>query len=265
MAEQAGKTVQFDKARGAGAGPPAGHTEDGPKRVRAFLNGELVADTYGPLLVWEIPYYPTYYIAMSDIKAELIPSGESEHHPRLGDAEILHVKSGAGTAERAARRYQNSPVPELREAVRLDWAAMDEWLEEDEPVYTHPRDPYKRVDILASSRRVRVEVDGVTVAESDQPRLLFETGLPTRYYLPLASVRMDLLRPSQTSTHCPYKGTASYWSVDTGARVHKDVVWIYRTPLPESQKIAGFACFYNERVEIFLDGEKQPRPKSPLA
>jgi uncharacterized protein (DUF427 family) len=268
MAEQAGKTVQFDKAEGAGGvggRPPAGHTERGPKRVRAFLNGELVADTYGPLLVWEIPYYPTYYIAMSDIKAELIPSGESEHHARLGDAEILHVKSGAGTAERAARRYQNSPVPELREAVRLDWAAMDEWLEEDEPVYTHPRDPYKRVDILASSRRVRVEVDGVTVAESDQPRLLFETGLPTRYYLPLASVRMDLLRPSQTSTHCPYKGTASYWSVDTGARVHKDVVWIYRTPLPESQKIAGFACFYNERVEIFLDGEKQPRPKSPLA
>jgi uncharacterized protein (DUF427 family) len=120
MAEQAGKTVQFDKAEGAGGRPPAGHTERGPKRVRAFLNGELVADTYGPLLVWEIPYYPTYYIAMSDIKAELIPSGESEHHARLGDAEILHVKSGAGTAERAARRYQNSPVPELREAVRLD-------------------------------------------------------------------------------------------------------------------------------------------------
>lgn len=267
MSEQGGKSVQFEKAKdagGAGGRLSGGHIERGPKRVRAFLNGELVADTYAPLLVWEIPYYPAYYIAMSDIKAELIPSGESEHHARLGDAEILHVKAGSGTAERAARRYSDSPVAELREAVRLDWAAMDEWLEEDEPVYTHPRDPYKRVDILASSRQVRVEIDGVTVAESDQPRLLFETGLPTRYYLPLASVRMDLLRPSQTSTHCPYKGTAAYWSVDSGTRVHKDVVWIYRTPLPESQKIAGFACFYNERVEIFLDGEKQPRPKSPL-
>jgi uncharacterized protein (DUF427 family) len=239
--------------------------ERGPKRVRVYLNGEIVADTFAPLLVWEIPYYPTYYIPLADMKAELIPSGESEQKRGLGDAEILHVKTGAGTAENAARRYADSPVAQLREAVRLDWAAMSEWLEEDEPVYTHPRDPYKRVDILASSRRVRVELDGVTVAESDQPRLLFETGLPTRYYLPLSAVRMDLLRPSDTSTHCPYKGNAAYWSVQTDKRVHKDVVWIYRTPLPESQKIAGLACFYNERVDIYLDGEKQPRPKSPLA
>jgi uncharacterized protein (DUF427 family) len=171
----------------------------------------------------------------------------------------------AGTAEGAARRYGDSPVAQVRDAVRLDWSAMTEWLEEDEPVYTHPRDPYKRIDILASSRHVRVEIDGVTVAESAQPRLLFETGLPTRYYLPLSAVRMDLLRPSDASTHCPYKGTAAYWSVETAARVHKDVVWIYRTPLPESQKIAGLACFYNERVDIYLDGEKLPRPKSPLA
>jgi uncharacterized protein (DUF427 family) len=250
MSDQTGKSVKVER---------------GPKRVRAYLNGELVADTYAPLLVWEVPYYPAYYIPISDIAAKLIPSGESEHKSGLGDAEILHVETTAGRAERAARRYGGSPVDELREAVRLDWAAMSEWLEEDEPVYTHPRDPYKRVDILASSRRVRVEIDGVAVAESDQPRLLFETGLPTRYYLPLSSVRMDLLRHSDASSHCPYKGTAAYWSVDTGTRVHKDVVWIYRAPLPESQKIAGFACFYNERVDIFLDGQKQARPKSPLA
>jgi uncharacterized protein (DUF427 family) len=250
MSERTGRTVQV---------------EQGPKRVRAYLNGQVVADTHAPLLVWEIPYFPTYYIPTSDIKAELIPSGESEHKPGLGDGEILDVKTETGTAEGAARRYVDSPVAELRDAVRIDWSAMTEWLEEDEPVYTHPRDPYKRIDILASSRHVRVEIDGVTVAESDQPRLLFETGLPTRYYLPLAAVRMDLLRPSDTSTHCPYKGTASYWSVDTGTRVHKDVVWIYRTPLPESQKVAGLACFYNERVEIFLDGEAIPRPKSHLA
>lgn len=250
MSERTGKTVQV---------------EQGPKRVRAYLNGEIVADTHAPLLVWEVPYYPTYYIPESDIHAKLIPSGESEHKAGLGDGEILHVKTLKWIAEGAARRYSNSPAAEIRAAVRLDWAAMSEWLEEDEPVYTHPRDPHTRVDILASSRHVRVEIDGVTVAESGQPRLLFETGLPTRYYLPLASLRMDLLRPSDTSTHCPYKGTAAYWSVDTGTRVHKDAVWIYRTPLPESQKIAGFACFYNERVDIYLDGERQPRPKSPLA
>ena len=100
--------------------------------------------------------------------------------------------------------------------MRLDWNSMGEWFEEDEPVYTHPRDPYSRVDILASSRHIRVEIDGVTVADSRQPRILFETGLPARYYVPLTDVRMDLLRPTGTQTRCPYKGIASYWSVDTG-------------------------------------------------
>ena len=126
----------------------------------------------------------------------------------------------------------------------------------------HPRDPYSRVDILASSRHVRVEVDGVTVAESRQPRILFETGLPPRYYIPLTDVRIDLLRPSDTLSHCPYKGTASYWSVDAGHGVRPDLVWMYRAPLPESQKIAGLACFYNEKADIYVDGELQQRPRT---
>ncbi|MFY9778845.1 MAG: DUF427 domain-containing protein, partial [Trebonia sp.] len=147
----------------------------------------------------------------------------------------------------------------------FDWAAMDEWLEEDEPVYTHPRDPYKRVDILASSRQVRVEVDGVTVADSTRPHILFETGLPPRYYLPLPDVRTELLVPSATQSHCPYKGTAAYWSVDTGHGVHPDLVWIYRTPLPESQKVAGLACFYNEKVDLYIDGELQDRPRTQFS
>ena len=146
---------------------------------------------------------------------------------------------------------------------------MSEWLEEEEPVYVHPRDPYKRVDILASSQRVRVALDGVTVAESSQPRVLFETGLPPSYYLPLADLRMDLLRASDRSSQCPYKGTAAYWSVDTSAAaeawLHTDVVWIYRSPLPESQKIAGLACFFNERVDLHVDGALLPRPKTPFS
>jgi uncharacterized protein (DUF427 family) len=239
--------------------------ETGLKRVRTYLGAELVADTTAPLLVWEIPYYPTYYIPVTDIEAELVPAGQSEHRARLGAGELFDVRVGSATAERAARRYRDSPVAEIRDAVRLDWAAMTHWLEEDEPVYVHPRDPHKRVDILASSRRVRIELDGITVAESDQPRILFETGLPARYYIPLAHLNLALLRPSEASTHCPYKGTASYWSVDTGVRVHPDVVWMYRTPLPESQKVAGLACFYNERVELYVDGEPQPRPASPFS
>jgi uncharacterized protein (DUF427 family) len=245
--------------------PDAIRVETGRKRVRAYLDGQLVADTRSPLLVWERPHYPVYYLPAGDVRAELIGSGQTESVAGLGEAELLTVKVATATAERAARRYTASPVPELRDAVRFDWGAMSEWLEEDEPVYVHPRDPYSRVDILASSRHVRIELDGVTVAESRQPRILFETGLPPRYYLPLADVRMDLLRPSDTQTGCPYKGTASYWSVDAGQGPRADIVWTYRTPLPESQKIAGLACFYDEKVDVFLDGERQPPPDSPFS
>jgi uncharacterized protein (DUF427 family) len=245
--------------------PAAIRVETGRKRVRAYLDGHLVADSRSPLLVWEWPYYPVYYLPAGDVRAELTGSGHTEAKEGLGEAELLTVKVATATAERSARRYTSSPVPQLRDAVRFDWDAMSEWLEEDEPVYVHPRDPYSRVDILASSRHIRIEVDGVTVAESRQPRILFETGLPPRYYLPLSDVRMDLLRPSGTQTRCPYKGTASYWSVDAGLGPRADLVWTYRTPLPESQKIAGLACFYDEKVDVFLDGERQPPPDSPFS
>ncbi len=228
--------------------------EHSAKRIRVYLHGQVVADTTHPLLVWEVPYYPTYYIPEADVRAKLVPTGNTEHSPSRGTAEILDVDTGAGRGAGAARRYPDSPFEELRGAVRLDWDAMDEWLEEDEPIYTHPRDPHTRVDILASSRHVRIEVDGVTVAESRQPRLLFETGLRTRYYLPLSDIRRDLLRPSELQTHCPYKGTAGYWSVEVNGKTYENLVWIYRTPLPESQKIAGLAAFYNEKVDVYVDG-----------
>ena len=234
--------------------------EQGAKRVRAYLSGRLVADTKRPFLVWEIPYYPTYYLPLADVLAELVPTGKTEHRPSRGEGEIFDVRVEGATAEGAALRYPDSPLAPLRDLVRFNWAEMDEWLEEDEPVYTHPRDPYTRVDILASSRHVRVELDGVTVADSVRPHILFETHLPPRYYLPLPDVRTELLIPSDTTSHCPYKGTAGYWSVDTGTEIHKDVVWIYRTPLPESQKIAGLACFYDERVDVVIDGVPQRRP-----
>jgi uncharacterized protein (DUF427 family) len=238
--------------------------EPSRKRIRVLLSGELVADTTDALLVWEIPYYPTYYVPAADVRAELIAAGHGSG-AGLGAAEVFSVKVATATAEHAARRYPQAPAAELRDYVRLDWKAMTEWLEEDEPVYVHPRSPYTRIDILASSRHVRVEVDGVTVADSRSPRILFETGLPPRYYLPLTDIRTDLLEPSQSQSSCPYKGTAGYWSLNTGSGVHKDVVWIYRTPLPESQKIAGLACFYNEKVDLFIDGQRQDRPQTQFS
>jgi uncharacterized protein (DUF427 family) len=236
--------------------------EQGAKWVRAYVGGQVVADTRQPWLVWEVPYYPAYYVPLADIRGELIPTGGTEHSPSRGNATVYDVRTPVGTAEAAARRYLDSPIAELRDLVRLEWESMDEWLEEDEPVYVHPRDPYKRVDILASSRHVEVVVDGVKVADSRAPRILYETGLPPRYYLPLPDVRLDLLRPSDSRSRCPYKGTASYWSIQVGDVLHEDLVWIYRSPLPESQKIAGLACFYNEKVDLRVDGAALERPRT---
>ncbi|HEX3826280.1 MAG TPA: DUF427 domain-containing protein [Sporichthyaceae bacterium] len=236
--------------------------ETSRKRVRAVLGGEVIADAHAPRLVWEVPYYPTYYFPVPDIRVPLVANGVTERSPSRGVGQRFDIKAAGTTASGAALRYPDSPIEELRDLVRLDWPAMDEWFEEDEPIYVHPRDPYTRVDVLASSRHVRIEVDGVVVARSTQPRILFETGLPPRYYLPLTDLRMDLLRPSELQTQCPYKGTAGYWSLQIGGRSYPDLVWTYRTPLPESQKIAGLACFYNEKVDLYLDGQLQDRPRT---
>jgi uncharacterized protein (DUF427 family) len=231
------------------------------RRVRALLHGVVVLDTIRAAYVWEAPQYPAYYVPVEDVIASLVPTGDTEHSPSRGDADIYDVEVAPGLrAPAAAKRYAESPMESIRDLVHVRWASMDEWLEEDEPVYTHPRDPYTRVDVLASSRHVRVELDGVTLADSAAPHILFETGLPPRYYVPMTDVRMDLLEPSPSESHCPYKGRATYWSVvGTDAR-HEDLVWGYRTPLAESQQIAGLLCFYNEKVDLYVDGVLQPRP-----
>jgi uncharacterized protein (DUF427 family) len=234
--------------------------ERGAKRVRAFLGGQLVADTARPVLVWEVPYYPTCYVPVADVRAELRADGGTVHSPSRGEGRAFTVVVDGREAAGAALRYEDSPIEALRGLVRLDWHAMDAWFEEDEEVFTHPRDPYTRVDILASSRHVRVEIGGATIAESSSPRLLFETGLPVRYYVPRTHVRLDLLVPSATVTHCPYKGQAEYWSARAPDGLHADVAWSYRTPLPESQKIAGLVAFLNERVDVHVDGVLQERP-----
>jgi uncharacterized protein (DUF427 family) len=240
--------------------------EPGAKRVRAFLGGEVVADTARPVLVWEVPYYPTYYFPLADMRAELKrDGGGSVHSPSRGDARTFTVRTGGREAPGAALRYEDSPIEELRDLVRLDWHAMDAWFEEDEEVFTHSRDPYTRVDILASSRHVRVAVAGVTVAESASPRLLFETGLPARYYLPKTHVRLDLLIASDTVSHCPYNGQAEYWSVRAPDGIHDDLAWSYRTPLPESEKVAGLIAFYNEKLDIHVDGVLQERPSTKFS
>lgn len=237
--------------------------EDGPKRVRTYLGGELIADTRRPKLVWEVPYYPAYYFPREDVRMELLtPNGRTRHSTSRGEAQNFTVKGGSREAEDAAWHYPESPVEELHGLIRFDWDAMDGWFEEDEEVFVHPHDPYSRIDILHSSRHVEIEVNGVTVADTHQPTLLFETGLPTRYYVPKVDVRLDLLTPTDTTSGCAYKGFARYWTVEAGGESLEDLAWSYATPLPENVKIAGLVAFFNERVDVILDGERQERPKT---
>jgi uncharacterized protein (DUF427 family) len=224
--------------------------------VRVAFGGQIVADTTRVALVWESPHYPTYYFPRDDVRSEVLEhSATTAHSPSRGDATYCSVHVGDRVAPDAVWGYPDSPMEELRGLVRFDWEAMDHWWEEDEEVHVHARDPYTRVDILGSSRHVQVVIDGVVVADSVRPTLLFETGLPTRYYLPLTDVRLDLLEASTSSSRCPYKGTASYWSVRVGEHVLTDVAWFYPMPLFESIRIAGLVAFYNDRVDLVVDGE----------
>jgi len=238
--------------------------EQSRKRIRAYLGGEVIADTTGALLVWESPYYPTYYLPVADVRMDrLIDEGEGKRSPSRGTPLTYTIEAGGSTAPAAAYAYPDSPIEAIRGHIAIVWETMDHWFEEDEEVYVHARDPYTRVDVLSSSRNIRIDVDGVTVADSNRPTLLFETGLPVRYYLPKTDVRMDLLTPTGTATECPYKGTAGYWSVDTGTALHEDLVWGYSFPAAEAAKIAGMVSFYNEKVDVYVDGtlEKRPRTK----
>lgn len=238
--------------------------ETGARRVRAMLGGRIVADTTKPLLVWEIPYYPTYYFPADDVVTDvLVETGETKKSPSRGEATLYSVKVNG--SEGAAYAYRDPKIEGLADHFSFVWSTMDHWFEEDEEVFVHARDPYTRIDILPTSRRVRVEVDGETVADSTNASFLFETNLPTRYYIPKTDVRMDLLSPTDLATHCPYKGTARYWSVRVGDAVHENLVWGYDAPLPESQKIGGLVAFYNEKVDIYVDEVFEDRPKTKFS
>jgi uncharacterized protein (DUF427 family) len=151
----------------------------------------------------------------------------------------------------------------LSGTVRFEWAALDAWFEEDERVFVHPRNPYSRVDAIRSTRSVRVELEGVRLAESSSPVMVFETGLPTRYYLNRTEVDFSHLVPTDTVTECPYKGTTTgYWSIEAGHTIHRDSAWTYDFPTRQLLPIAGLIAFYNEKVDIFLDDRLLERPRT---
>ncbi len=245
--------------------PDAVRIEQSPRRVRAFLSGVPVADSRDVKLAWEPRRLPVYYFPLADVRSDLLrPTDYTTAQGSEAAVARWNLEVEGRKVENAAWSHTN-PDPEhaaLRDHVAFFWNKLDAWYEEDEEVYVHPRDPYHRVDVVSSSRHVKVVVEGQTVAESSRPRLLFETGLPTRYYLPKLDVRMDLMEPSTSTTACPYKGTASYWSLRVGDTLMKDLVWFYRAPIPECTKIENLVSFYNEKVDIYVDGELQPRPRT---
>ncbi|MGA7269853.1 MAG: DUF427 domain-containing protein [Acidimicrobiia bacterium] len=240
--------------------------ERSQRRVRVMVAGRMVADSSHPLRVWEVPYYPTYYFPAGDVESDYLEAtDQTRHSPRLGDATFYDVVVDGDHRSEAAYTYDDARVDALADHFAFKWQAMDHWFEEDEEVFVHPRDPYTRIDILHSTRHVTVEVGGVTVADTRGAAFLFETGLPVRYYIPKTDVRFDLLIPTDKKTSCPYKGDARYWSVTVGDEVYDDIVWSYDYPVPESQKIAGMVAFYNEKVDIHVDGELQERPRTKFA
>ncbi|MFI7487989.1 DUF427 domain-containing protein [Micromonospora echinaurantiaca] len=245
------------------ASVPVDHVEPVPRRIRAFLAGQQVLDTTQARYVWEWPLYPQYYIPAADVNRSLLVDEQCTEESSRGAARLHGLRVGETIRRSCARWYGDDALPALANTIRFDWAALDSWFEEDEEVFVHPRNPYARVDALRSGRRVRVELDGVVLAESAAPVLVFETGLPTRYYLNRTDVDFSHLVPSQTRTACPYKGrTSDYWSVRVGDTVHPDLAWSYAFPTGALLPIAGLVAFYNEKVDLIVDGERISRPKT---
>ncbi|MGW2936018.1 DUF427 domain-containing protein [Streptomyces sp. NPDC001156] len=240
---------------------PVGHVEPVPRRIRGTLGGRVAFDTRRALYVWEWPAYPQFSIPVHDmVDAALIDEGHSELHG-AGPARRHTLQVGPEVRKGAAWVWEDGAPEALRGTVRFEWEALDSWFEEDEPVFVHPRSPYSRVDALSSSSNVRVELEGIVLAEAPRCVKLFETGLPTRYYLDRLYVDFTRLRHSDTVTRCPYKGTtSSYWSFDGEVATHEDIAWAYDLPTFQANRIAGMVAFLNERVDLYVDGELLPRP-----
>jgi uncharacterized protein (DUF427 family) len=241
--------------------------ERSPRRVRVKFSGEIIADSSAAHLLFETRHLPIYYFPRADVRMELLRA--TEHHtycPYKGTASYWSIAAGGRVSENAVWGYPQpfDEVAAIKDYIAFYWDRVDAWFEEDDEIFVHARDPYKRVDVVNSSRPVKVTVGGVTVAETRRARFLFETRLPTRYYIPPEDVRMDLLVPSEKVTSCPYKGTARYYSVGIGDRLFPDIVWSYPDPIPECPKIKGYLCFFDEHVdEILLDDVPVPRPLTP--
>ncbi|GIF63209.1 hypothetical protein Ais01nite_12440 [Asanoa ishikariensis] len=237
--------------------------EPAPRRLRAVLGGEQIFDTTAALYVWEAPYYPQYYVPLGDVVSRFLVDEQHEQHLKRGTARRFGLTAGGQERPGTVWVFGADALTGLSGYVRFDWAALDAWYEEDERIFVHARNPYVRVDALRSHRHVRVSLNGVVLAETTTPVLVFETGLPTRYYIDRASVRFANLVRTETETACAYKGTTSdYWSLAGGGDAESDIAWSYTFPTRALSPIADLVAFYNEKVDIHLDGTLLERPRT---
>lgn len=239
--------------------------ESTSKWLRVTFGGEVVASSKKALILFETGATPVYYFPKNDVRMELLRATDTISSCLYkGNASYWSIVVGDRIAEDAAWAYAETydDSPEIQNYVAFYWDKLDRWLEEEEEIFVHPRDPYKRIDVAGSSRHVKVVINGTVIAETSTPTLLFETGLPVRYYLRPTDIRMDLLLPTEKTTRCPYKGACNYYSANLDGQIIDNIAWYYRYPTLESAKIAGLIAFFNERIELYIDGDLLEKPKT---
>ncbi|AEW97363.1 MULTISPECIES: DUF427 domain-containing protein [Streptomycetaceae] len=241
---------------------PVGHVEPVPRRIRGFVAGRPVFDTVRARYVWLWPGYPQYCVPYEDVADGALADEGRDDNLEVGQGRRHTLRLGALSRPGAAWRWGDDAPSGVTGHVTFRWEAVDAWFEEDEEVFVHPRSPYTRVDALRSGRPVRVTLDGVVLADAPSSVMVFETGLPTRYYLDRVHLDWTRLHPTATVTNCPYKGrTTGYWSVTTDRGTYPDLAWSYDFPTRQLSPVAGLVAFYNEHVDIDLDGHRVPRPE----
>lgn len=242
--------------------------EPSERWVRATIGDTTVVDCRAPVLVWEPGSpVPSYAFPAGDVRTDLLEAVAPEaDHRHVGTADWYDLVLEGRRYDRLAWTWA---APQLAGLVTFDWMGreapgVEHWYEEDEEVFRHPRDPYKRVDPIPSSRHVVVALGGRVLADTRRPVLLYETRLPTRYYVPAEDVDFSALEATDLRTRCPYKGVARYWSV-RGEPTGRNIVWSYPDPVPAAAAITDLVAFYNEVVDITVDGVPQPRPVSEFS
>ncbi|KAH9481143.1 hypothetical protein JR316_0005663 [Psilocybe cubensis] len=239
------------------AGFPLPHVEDSRKRIRVYFGGVCVIDTTKAKLVWLNNHHPVYAFTREDLPSWYLSIASET--PK----EIQFIVKLGPQPERfpAITFHLAGPLIGLG---FIKFEAVDAWFEEEEQIYVHPRDPYKRIDVLQSSRHVRIEINGVEIANTRCPLLLFETGEPMRIYIPRTHTRMDLWHPSSRTIASPYKGTAELYNVVlSSGETFEDIMWSYPSTTLECVTVKGMVAFFDERVDVWLDEEKQERPNDP--